>query len=92
MTSEAQVVITNPTGLHARPAVKLAQLAADEMQLHFVDVPGHERFIKNMLAGTEAIDVALFVVAADEGWMPTGAAEPGHWGLLVGGSEVGGIP
>lgn len=36
----------------------------------FVDVPGHERFIKNMLAGMGAIDVALFVVAADEGWMP----------------------
>lgn len=36
----------------------------------FVDVPGHERFIKNMLAGVDAIDVALFVVAADEGWMP----------------------
>ena len=36
----------------------------------FVDVPGHERFIKNMLAGIDAINVALFVVAADEGWMP----------------------
>jgi selenocysteine-specific elongation factor len=36
----------------------------------FVDVPGHERFIKNMLAGVGAIDVALLVVAADEGWMP----------------------
>lgn len=36
----------------------------------FVDVPGHERFIKNMLAGIGALDVALFVVAADEGWMP----------------------
>ena len=36
----------------------------------FVDVPGHERFMKNMLAGVGAIDVALFVVAADEGWMP----------------------
>ena len=35
-----------------------------------MDVPGHERFIKNMLAGVDAIDVALFVVAADEGWMP----------------------
>ena len=34
-----------------------------------VDVPGHERFIKNMLAGVGAVDVALFVVAADEGWM-----------------------
>jgi selenocysteine-specific elongation factor len=37
-------------------------------EVSFVDVPGHERFIKNMLAGVEAIDVALFVVAADEGW------------------------
>ena len=36
----------------------------------FVDVPGHQRFMKNMLAGVGALDVALFVVAADEGWMP----------------------
>lgn len=40
------------------------------IEVSFVDVPGHDRFIKNMLAGVEAIDVALFVVAADEGWMP----------------------
>lgn len=39
-------------------------------EVSFVDVPGHERFLKNMLAGIEAVDVALFVVAADEGWMP----------------------
>lgn len=39
-------------------------------EVSFVDVPGHERFLKNMLAGIEAIDVALFVVAADEGWKP----------------------
>ena len=39
-------------------------------EVGFVDVPGHERFIKNMLAGVGAVDVALFVVAADEGWMP----------------------
>ncbi len=39
-------------------------------EVSFVDVPGHERYLKNMLAGIEAIDVALFVVAADEGWMP----------------------
>ncbi len=38
--------------------------------ISFVDVPGHERFIKNMLAGTDGFDIALFVVAADEGWMP----------------------
>jgi selenocysteine-specific elongation factor len=36
----------------------------------FVDVPGHERFVKNMLAGVGAIDCALLVVAADSGWMP----------------------
>jgi len=35
-----------------------------------VDVPGHERFIKNMLAGAGGIDVALLVVAADDGVMP----------------------
>lgn len=39
-------------------------------EVGFVDVPGHERFIKNMLAGLEGLDAALFVVAADEGWMP----------------------
>ncbi len=36
----------------------------------FVDVPGHERFIRNMLAGVAAIDAALLVVAADDGPMP----------------------
>ncbi len=41
-----------------------------DSEVGFVDVPGHERFIKNMLAGIGAVDVALFVVAADEGWMP----------------------
>ncbi len=41
----------------------------DGTEVSFVDVPGHEKFLKNMLAGIEAIDVALFVVAADEGWM-----------------------
>jgi selenocysteine-specific elongation factor len=35
-----------------------------------VDVPGHERFVKNMLAGAAGIDVALLVIAADEGPMP----------------------
>jgi selenocysteine-specific elongation factor len=35
----------------------------------FVDVPGHVRFVKNMLAGAGAVDVALLVVAANEGWM-----------------------
>src|SRR3712207_8161270 len=35
-----------------------------------VDVPGHERFIKNMLAGVGGIDAVLLVIAADEGPMP----------------------
>jgi len=39
-------------------------------EVGFVDVPGHVRFIKNMLAGVGAVDVALLVVAATEGWMP----------------------
>ena len=39
-------------------------------RLAFVDVPGHERFVPNMLAGVGPVPVALFVVAADEGWMP----------------------
>ncbi len=38
--------------------------------IFFVDVPGHERFIRNMLAGAGAIDVALLIVAADDGVMP----------------------
>ncbi|MFN2587497.1 MAG: selenocysteine-specific translation elongation factor [Actinomycetota bacterium] len=38
-----------------------------------VDVPGHERFVRNMLAGAGGITVCLFVVAANEGWMPQSA-------------------
>jgi len=47
-----------------------AQLAFDDMQLHFVDVPGHERLVHTMIAGASGIDLALLVVAADEGIMP----------------------
>jgi selenocysteine-specific elongation factor len=39
----------------------------------FVDVPGHERFVPNMLAGVGPVPAAMFVVAADEGWMPQSA-------------------
>lgn len=39
-------------------------------KVSIVDVPGHERFIRNMLAGASGIDLVLFVVAADEGMMP----------------------
>lgn len=43
---------------------------ADGTRAGIVDVPGHERFIRNMLAGAHGIDVVLFAVAADDGVMP----------------------
>src|SRR5437763_2178613 len=46
--------------LDLTPAIRVA----------FVDVPGHERFIKNMLAGVGGIDLVLFVIAADESIKP----------------------
>ncbi len=42
-------------------------------RLAFVDVPGHERFVPNMLAGVGPVPAVLFVVAADGGWMPQSA-------------------
>ncbi len=39
-------------------------------EVGFVDVPGHERFVRNMLAGVGPVRLVLFVVAADEGWKP----------------------
>ena len=41
-----------------------------DLTIEIVDVPGHERFIKNMLAGVGGIDLAMLVIAADEGVMP----------------------
>lgn len=46
-----------------------AKLPSGE-EVGFVDVPGHVRFIKNMLAGVGAVELAMLVVAASEGWMP----------------------
>jgi selenocysteine-specific elongation factor len=42
-------------------------------EVGFVDVPGHERFVHNMLAGVGGVDCALFVVDASEGWRPQSA-------------------
>ncbi len=42
----------------------------DHFRVGFVDVPGHARFIRNMLAGVGAVECVLLVVAANEGWMP----------------------
>jgi selenocysteine-specific elongation factor len=47
-----------------------AFLEEEGVRFGFVDVPGHERFVKNMLAGTSGIDLVLLVVAADEGIKP----------------------
>jgi len=47
-----------------------AFLELDEVRLGFVDVPGHERFVRNMLAGVGGIDLVLLVVAADESIKP----------------------
>ncbi|MBV8818704.1 MAG: selenocysteine-specific translation elongation factor, partial [Acidobacteriaceae bacterium] len=43
---------------------------SNNLRIGFVDVPGHERFIKNMLAGVGGIDLVLFVIAADESIKP----------------------
>src|SRR5262252_7186721 len=42
----------------------------DQVRVAFVDVPGHERFVKNMLAGASGIDLVVLVVAADESIKP----------------------
>ena len=42
----------------------------DKLHSGIVDVPGHEDFVRNMIAGVGPIDLALLVVAADDGWMP----------------------
>ncbi|WDY57536.1 selenocysteine-specific translation elongation factor [Pseudomonas sp. PSKL.D1] len=49
---------------------RYAALAEGASLTGFIDVPGHERFIHNMLAGAHGIDVVLLVVAADDGVMP----------------------
>jgi selenocysteine-specific elongation factor len=47
-----------------------AHLRLGEYLIGIVDVPGHEDFVKNMVAGVGSIDAAMLVVAADDGWMP----------------------
>src|SRR6184192_2217023 len=47
-----------------------ADLDLGNVRVGFVDVPGHERFVKNMLAGAHGIDAVALVIAADEGVMP----------------------
>lgn len=50
--------------------IGFADLTIGDTHFGIVDVPGHERFVKNMLAGAHGIDLVMLVVAADEGVMP----------------------
>src|SRR5438876_364767 len=50
--------------------LNLTAANGDKIHAGIVDVPGHEDFVRNMIAGTGSIDLALLVVAADDGWMP----------------------
>src|SRR5205809_3120720 len=42
----------------------------EKFHVGIVDVPGHEDFVRNMIAGVGSIDLALLIVATDDGWMP----------------------
>src|ERR1700724_2141412 len=55
--------------------IGFAQLVLDQpndqrFQVGIIDVPGHEDFVRNMIAGIGSIDLAWFAIAADDGWMP----------------------
>jgi selenocysteine-specific elongation factor len=50
--------------------IGFAHMCLDDYRVGFIDVPGHEKFVKNMLAGIGGIDVAMLVVAANESVMP----------------------
>lgn len=50
--------------------IGFAELGLGDVRIGFVDVPGHEKFVKNMLAGASGIDLVALVIAADEGVMP----------------------
>src|SRR5438067_13655096 len=50
--------------------IGFASLDLGEFRLGIVDVPGHERFIKNMLAGATGVDLCVLVIAADDSVMP----------------------
>ena len=55
---------------HLDLAAPKSAAPVETYRLGVVDVPGHEDFVKNMVAGVGSIDLALLVVAADDGWMP----------------------
>src|SRR5258708_2065045 len=50
--------------------LNLSGPGGEQFHVGSVDVPGHEDFVRNMIAGVGSIDLALLVVATDDGWMP----------------------
>jgi selenocysteine-specific elongation factor len=50
--------------------LNLTAPSGDKIHAGIVDVPGHEDFVRNMIAGVGSIDLVLLVIAADDGWMP----------------------
>lgn len=50
--------------------IGFAELDLGDLRIGFVDVPGHEKFVKNMLAGASGIELVLLIIASDEGVMP----------------------
>ena len=62
-----------PSSLNKRQSNASAARTSEQpstFSVGIVDVPGHEDFVRNMIAGIGSIDLALLVVAADDGWMP----------------------
>lgn len=54
----------------ANLSIPASDESGDELVVGVVDVPGHADFVRNMVAGVGSVDLALFIVAADDGWMP----------------------
>src|SRR6059036_1340473 len=66
----AHLDLAAPIPNASRPQPSTLDSQASTFSIGIVDVPGHEDFVKNMVAGVGSVDLALFVVAADDGWMP----------------------
>lgn len=54
----------------AQLSIPSAENPEQDLHLGVIDVPGHADFVKNMVAGVGSLDLAIFIVAADDGWMP----------------------
>ena len=65
-----------------------AELAIDDIHFGIVDVPGHERFVRTMVAGATGIDMALIVIAGDDSVMPQTVEHTEVLRLVQEGSEV----